>query len=157
MEFVFGRDFAADEITGSDAANTLFGLGGNDKLDGGGGNDTLWGLTGRDMLTGGSGNDTFSFQNGNSGVGAGNRDQILDFTQGEDLIDLSIYGGLDGVAWYGLGPFNGGQPEARYVDTGPDIVIEIDFNGDLVVDEEIELTGSNVVLNPSGTDFILGP
>jgi Ca2+-binding RTX toxin-like protein len=58
-----------DTLTGSDAANsinglggndTIYGLAGNDTLDGGAGNDSLDGGAGNDTLRGGSGNDTMS-------------------------------------------------------------------------------------------------
>lgn len=57
----------ADTITGDNADNRLFGLGGADTIRGGGGNDviagddsndTLYGDAGEDNLTGGDGNDT---------------------------------------------------------------------------------------------------
>jgi Ca2+-binding RTX toxin-like protein len=74
----------------------LDGAGGDDTLLGGAGDDTLIGSIGADLLVGGPGHDTFLFgrQLGifggpDSGVGPGNRDLILDFHQGVDVIDLS--------------------------------------------------------------------
>ena len=72
---------------------------GNDSIEGGAGNDTLLGEEGNDIiqggadddwLYGGSGNDTFVFE-----AGHGN-DTIQDFTDGEDLIDLSAFNDIDG-------------------------------------------------------------
>jgi Ca2+-binding RTX toxin-like protein len=54
-----------DRITGSSAANELFGRGGNDSLFGGAGNDTLWGGVGDDTLSGGSGDDVLVGSYGN--------------------------------------------------------------------------------------------
>lgn len=50
-----------DTITGNDADNHLWGLGGNDILNGGGGNDVIEGGGGNDVVDGGSGIDTVSF------------------------------------------------------------------------------------------------
>ena len=63
-----------NDMLGNSKANTLSGLGGADDLDGGKGND---------MLTGGMGADTFHFSKGEG------RDTITDFTNGQDVIDLS--------------------------------------------------------------------
>jgi serralysin len=50
---------AADDgnLRGTNAADTIYGLGGNDTLAGEGGNDTLYGGDGNDRLDGGIGND----------------------------------------------------------------------------------------------------
>lgn len=58
---------------------------GGQILSGGSGNQTLVSGSGDDIMRGGSGRDVFVF-----GEVFGN-DQILDFTQGEDTIDLSAY------------------------------------------------------------------
>lgn len=48
--------------------DTIFGLGGHDKLDGLAGDDTVEGGEGNDTLTGGLGNDTLSYANALAGV-----------------------------------------------------------------------------------------
>ena len=53
-----------DVLTGSNAANNLSGLAGNDYLKGLGGNDTLNGSDGSDVLDGGPGNDKLNGGNG---------------------------------------------------------------------------------------------
>lgn len=53
-----------NQISSSDAADYLYGLGGNDVLNGNGGNDLLSGGTGNDTLSGGSGDDTYYFARG---------------------------------------------------------------------------------------------
>ena len=103
-----GRDLrTGDEtITGTGAADTLRGgLGtdviyggggrdeldggiGNDRLDGGKGNDTLIGGAGNDKLTGGKGRDTFVHEPGDG------HDTITDFTDQEDMLDLSAFTGI---------------------------------------------------------------
>lgn len=91
-------DFSATLLTGIAFIN---GLGGDDVITGswgddiilgGGGNDTLDGGGGDDLLVGGSGSDTFVLNDANDGV-----DTIVDFTVGEDVIDLS---GVTGVITY---------------------------------------------------------
>ena len=65
-----------DVITGSAAANFLFGFDGNDTLDGGVGND---------RLEGGAGSDHYAFS---AAVGAANADTITGFASGVDKIVL---------------------------------------------------------------------
>src|SRR5262249_16472945 len=87
--------------------------GGDDYLQGNAGNDTLLGGVGNDRMNGGTGNDTLSgglgggYLLGDAGAGgfpynpverwqatlinvANQLDQIADFTQGQDKIDLSL-------------------------------------------------------------------
>ncbi|MBB3937029.1 calcium-binding protein [Aureimonas phyllosphaerae] len=89
----------ANEISGNDRDNFLFGAegvdtlrggAGQDTLDGGAGNDRLNGGAGQDRLAGGAGSDAFEFQSvTDSSYGAGNADQIDDFVKGSDRIDVS--------------------------------------------------------------------
>ncbi|MEM9062730.1 MAG: hypothetical protein AAGD13_19890 [Pseudomonadota bacterium] len=76
----------ANWINGNSGDNSLSGGTGNDRLDGNDGNDTLNGGTGNDILEGGGGDDVFVL-GPDDGV-----DRILDFTIGEDLIDLAATG-----------------------------------------------------------------
>jgi Ca2+-binding RTX toxin-like protein len=69
--------------SGNDGANHLIGNTVNNRLNGLGGDDTLNGGRGNDVLTGGEGNDTFVFSS------RSDMDTIVDFTHGEDTIDLS--------------------------------------------------------------------
>jgi Ca2+-binding RTX toxin-like protein len=79
-----------DKLTGSSAANLLAGGAGNDTISGGAGNDVLIGGAGKDNLSGGSGNDTFDFNIlSELGLSSTTRDVIIDFTVGQDKIDLS--------------------------------------------------------------------
>ena len=69
---------------------------------GGTGNDALRGGSGGDYLVGNEGSDIFQYQYvGESRNvvehGANQLDQIVDFTQGEDLIDLSAVDANDAV------------------------------------------------------------
>lgn len=86
-----GKDVLAanagnDKLYGDAGKDNLAGGGGKDVLEGGAGNDVLDGGAGRDKLNGGSGADLFVFR-GNFGS-----DQILDFQQARDKIDLHFLG-----------------------------------------------------------------
>ncbi|MBX3481792.1 MAG: hypothetical protein KF842_15480 [Caulobacter sp.] len=93
-----GRDELIQGLGGHD---TLYGNGGNDRLEGGDGNDRLYGGDGDDVLVGGAGTDTLT---GAAGAdvfvmapgSAGNT--VTDFVQGEDLLDISAYGGYVRIA-----------------------------------------------------------
>ena len=111
-----------DSMFGGSGNDILHGGGGDDLLDGGSGADTLIGGLGLDTLAGGSGHDVFIFGRGvfpgffnftdwepDTGIGPGHRDVVLDFHQGEDLLDLSGY----------LNPIPPGtQPPALFLGTG---------------------------------------
>jgi len=77
----------SNTITGNSGINLLIGGAGNDNITGGTGNDTITGGTGNDTITGGAGNDSFTFSDS-----ADKRDQILDFTPGQDIIAVSSSG-----------------------------------------------------------------
>ena len=91
-----------DILIGDNDANNLQGLDGDDDIQGNGGDDTLLGQVGADRLNGGEGADRLYGNEGDDtfifGAGHGD-DRILDFTNGEDLIDLSAFGlsGFDEV------------------------------------------------------------
>ena len=83
-----------DYLQGNAGNDTLVGGGGNDRMVGGTGNDILIGGAGGDYLVGETGADIFQYADvseSRAGVvnGANQLDQIVDFTQGEDRIDLS--------------------------------------------------------------------
>ncbi|MGN7503139.1 MAG: Ig-like domain-containing protein [Alphaproteobacteria bacterium] len=70
-----GRTGGDDVISGGEGNDVIFGQEGNDVISGGAGNDVLYG---------GSGDDVFLFEAITDGV-----DDIMDFTVGEDSLDLS--------------------------------------------------------------------
>lgn len=88
-------DFARSELYGGAGddrlsvkggeGNILNGGAGEDVLLGGAGSDTLIGLQGDDYLRGRGGEDIFLF----GYIRNGERDRVVDFTSGEDQIDLS--------------------------------------------------------------------
>ena len=84
-----------DRLFGEDGNDILIGGSGNDILFGGDGDDILQSGRGADILSGGAGADTFVYAYGSFSETGGDanegRDIILDFTPGEDRIDLSGY------------------------------------------------------------------
>ena len=82
-----------DTVYGNGADNFLFGNYGDDILVGQGGNDVLIGATGNDVLVGDQGRDSFVF----APEGPSDWDVIIDFTRGEDKIDLSYFANIDSV------------------------------------------------------------
>ncbi len=85
-------------IAGDETANTLTGGAGDDVIRGGQGDDVITGGTGDDTLYGdgmagdatGSDADTFVYTQG------GGNDTIVDFTDGEDKIDISDFTEITG-------------------------------------------------------------
>ena len=91
----------ADLLDGGLGDDTLAGLGGNDvlmgqhgrdSLDGGAGDDRLIGGGGQDSLTGGAGADQFVFRD------AWGADQVMDFQNGLDRLDLTFLREINGGA-----------------------------------------------------------
>ncbi|GAA0600138.1 hypothetical protein GCM10009416_42690 [Craurococcus roseus] len=86
-----------DSLFGGSGDDTIDGAGGRDAIHGGSGDDSLIGGVGNDTLAGGAGADSFVFAAPplgtpfDTGQGSGNRDVVLDFRTGEDLLDLRGY------------------------------------------------------------------
>lgn len=141
--------------TGNAAANALLGNDGVNSLSGLGGNDTLTGGLGRDLLTGGAGNDVFDYNSKvESGTTAATCDRILDFTIGQDKIDVSTIdtnpalANDQGFTFLGTGAFTGviGQIRFATVDlagTASDkTTVYFDIDGNKTADFTIELAGA---------------
>jgi Ca2+-binding RTX toxin-like protein len=75
-----------DVITGTDAADQLYGEAGNDVLDGRGGDDGLFDGPGNDTVSGGDGNDTLSDDRDDATVERG--DDTLNGGTGDDRIEI---------------------------------------------------------------------
>ncbi|SFO74781.1 Ca2+-binding protein, RTX toxin-related [Cohaesibacter marisflavi] len=149
--------FGNDLLYGGNGADVLEGNQGNDTLYGGAGADRFIGSTGFDRMYAGQDNaqDTFIFNNANdSKVGAAH-DRIFLFDSGEDVIDLS---GIDANTQSGGNQtfqFSGLHADFNsvwYDDTGSDVTIYGDVNGDAVADFQIQLVNLN---NISASDFVL--
>ena len=143
----------ADVITGSAGNDTLSGGAGNDTIFGGAGNDSLTGGSGADQLTGGSGQDRFIYQLATDSPAAGPLDSILDFTQGQDKIDLAAFRGANDLIWKGEDPAVPGPWEVWYHNDTTSTFVYADTSGDGIADVKIELKNSPG-LNLLVTDFL---
>ena len=85
-DFVMGFN-GDDTILGEAGSDTIYGNAGDDVINGGGKSDRLTGGKGNDTMTGGGGSDTFVFRRVANGD-----DEITDFQNGSDVIDLSALG-----------------------------------------------------------------
>ena len=83
-DWLFGGE-GDDTLEGGAGQDTLIGGEGADTLSGGAESDWLSGGTGDDTLTGGAGEDAFVY------APAHGNDTITDFTNGEDMINLSLF------------------------------------------------------------------
>lgn len=156
---------AAINGTGNTAANALLGNAGANSLSGLGGNDTLTGGLGRDILTGGAGNDVFDFNSKTeSGTTSATSDRILDFTIGQDKIDVSTIdtnpalANDQGFTFLATGAFTGAIGQIRFVSvdlagTASDkTTAYFDIDGNKMADFTVELAGA---LTLHQTDFIV--
>ncbi|MBO9428368.1 S8 family serine peptidase [Sulfitobacter sp. R18_1] len=129
-------------IWGNAYANRIDAAEGNDVVDAGRGNDTIAGGEGNDVLTGGLGADVFDFNEG-----AGHADEITDFTDGSDLIDITDLGIHTG------GAISGGY--ISMIQNGSDVDLSYNPGGSSAAGYEI-CTLSDFDINLlSDADFIL--
>ena len=115
-----------ENVTGSDHRDILTGDGNANVLTGGAGNDDLKGNDGADIFR-------FAGRHGN--------DDIEDFTQGEDKIDLSAFRNIASV-----------EDLEDHIDTGTDTEIDLsDFGGGEIELEGFDTSGNTALTND---DFI---
>ncbi len=150
---------AALNGTGTNAANRLEGGTGKNKLTGLGGNDILDGDKGADILNGGLGADDFDYNVlSDSGLTSATRDTIQGFQRGIDDIDLRTLDARSGVAgnqaftFIGAQAFHDRKGELHLRDSGANIIVEGDVNGDGRADFSITVLG---VANLAKGDFLL--
>ena len=148
-----------DDIGGDLGFDNLFGGIGNDAINGGGNNDIIDGGAGTDQLTGGLGADTFVFTlktDSRLGLLA---DHITDFSNLEDLLNLSAMDANTKLAddqaftWIGSANFSKVAGQLRYEVIGGSAHITGDLNGDNKADFEIVLDG--VTSLPGTSDFLI--
>jgi serralysin len=133
-------------------ADLVYAHGGNDIIKGGGGKDWMFGQSGNDVFV------YTSFKE--SRAGEANRDEILDWSSGDDMIDLrridadTTQAGNQAFSWIGLKSYSGTAGELRYVTDGSFYsMIGGDVDGDRKSDFHIEIRGGSVSL--SAADFYL--
>lgn len=112
---------------GNDGGNHIHGSLGNDTLGGGGGDDAILSGRGNDVMMGDAGEDIFIFYPGYG------KDEILDFTQGEDLIALNDK--TDGMYFHEIQP--------RMSQHGADVWIRLG-HGDRVIVANTDLNSLTV-------------
>lgn len=135
-----------DILRGGDGDDSLEGGTGNDKLYGDAGTDVLEGGAGADALTGGADADVFVWTD----AAHTNGDAVLDFTQGEDVLDLS---GIGGLSFIGDVAFSGvaGELRADFA-AGVGSLIQGDLDGDGTADFTLAVADAGPLL---AGDFIL--
>ncbi|SMX49393.1 calcium-binding protein [Maliponia aquimaris] len=142
-----------DVLNGQDGEDILEGGSGNDILRGGNGDDALAGGEGFDLLTGGAGADSFVFRALSETVVGANRDQILDFQKGVDIIVVAgLHPGV--FEFRGTLPFApSGNPELRLFETTTgSTIVQMDADGNGTIDAEIRVAN---VTGLTATDFVL--
>lgn len=171
-DLVYGSS-GANVLRGNGGDDFLFGFGGNDTLNGGTGADTLGGGAGKDTLDGGAGDgasDLFVFASlGDSTVGKSGRDQILNFEDGFDRIDLRGIDGragtpandsfttyLNGTSGVAAVKFSGDGTggELRSIWTATGFVVEGDVNGDGKADFAIDIVDPTHAITLTAADFL---
>lgn len=148
---VSGTLLLANETMVVDASQELDGLlrffagKAGDTLKGGAQADLIHGNLGADIMTGNGGADVFRYDS-TAESNAASMDQILDFTPGTDLLDLSridadtAAAGDQSFSWIGSNTFSGSAGQLRAFQQGSDWILEGDINGDGVADLVIALT-----------------
>jgi serralysin len=152
----------SDLLDGGDGNDRLVGGTGNDVLKGSYGNDTLVGGAGKDKLEGGWDHDIFRFNTRFDSVTGANRDVILDFVHGDDVIDLHIMDanvhavGNQSFHFIGAKSFQAfaeAHPAAHGLLRYANGIVSGDVNGDLHADFSIAVAGGIPALHAS--DFVL--
>ncbi|HMU52332.1 MAG TPA: M10 family metallopeptidase C-terminal domain-containing protein, partial [Geminicoccaceae bacterium] len=165
-KFQFFRDLGDIQV---DAVRTEWIVtdmrGGNDRYDasaqtdaavrvnvkGGHGNDIMTGGAGNDLMTGGGGDDLFRFVKTASGV-----DTIVDFTKGDDHIDLRAIdanvgaGGNQAFTFIGSAGFSAAG-QVRVVDLGATRLIQANTDHDAAAELQIRLADIHL----GSADFLL--
>ncbi|OVZ74286.1 M10 family metallopeptidase C-terminal domain-containing protein [Yersinia intermedia] len=133
-----------DRLSGGKGDDFLSGGAGNDRLAGGSGDDRLFGGRGADRMKGGEGCDIFQYRNSRDSTKK-YTDTIIDFTSGEDKIDLSFIMAGNNIDLVNQFSANG-QTELmqKYDDVANITYLMIDFDPKISkVDMMIKFTGKH--------------
>ena len=141
----------SDVVSGGKHDDVLYGQNGNDFLRGASGDDVLIGGNGTDRLKGGFGDDDFVFRKISESKPGNKADIILDFASGEDRIDLRdlTAGSLELAIG---GAFNGTDAMVITTQSGADLIVKADVDGDSTTDFRLILENTTII--QSG-DFLL--
>lgn len=157
-DFIFGGA-GKDRMEGEGGADEIKGGGGRDVIFGGGAADKIYGGGGQDSLNGGGGADRFVFtDHKETGRTRAEADVIRDFKRSQDdLLDLRGIdarsgGGNQTFSFIGERSFSDTKGELRIRDTGPDVLVQGDRNGDGRADFAILVRG---IGNLTADDFLL--
>ncbi len=151
-------DAGSNAILGANGNDVILGRDGEDSLYGGNGNDTIIGQAGRDFLYGNGGNDTFVYQDITDSATNYLRDQIRDFSQGADVINLlnidanANLGGNQAFSFIGYSVFHGVAGELRAAVSSGNSIVSGDVDGDGNADFSILVAG---VTSLHASDFLL--
>jgi Ca2+-binding RTX toxin-like protein len=160
-EVIKGAVSAVNIINGGDGSDWIRGSLQGDTLNGGNGGDKIEGGMGADLLTGGAGADVFRYQSASaSGLGV-NADHVTDFAIGTDhlgftLIDAdAVAPGDQPFSFIGTAAFaNTGVGQIHYLNSGADLLVQVDADGNGVADMDIVLNGL-VGQTLTANDFLL--
>jgi Ca2+-binding RTX toxin-like protein len=148
-----------ENVSGTQAGDSLYGNAGINVLQGWNGADILVGRAGKDTLSGGAGADRFVYVGTAESVVGANADRITDFSHAQaDRIDLSgidastLAAGNQAFSFIGGGLYTGVAGQLRFSVVGGVTTIAGDINGDNASDFHIQLTGAVSLV--SG-DFVL--
>ena len=166
IEDLYGSDYD-DTLRGNAGPNAIWGADGNDVIVGRDGADTLYGgndddiiigQAGLDILYGNAGNDTFVYQDTADSAAGAQRDQILDFVQGADIVNLlnidanTTVAGNQAFNFIGYSVFHGVAGELHAFVSSGNSVVAGDVDGDSNADFSILVAG---LTNLTGSDFFL--
>lgn len=139
VEYLYGTGSAGLWLTGNALQNRIYGTTSADTIEGG---------IGRDVLTGGSGADVFVFGTLADSAPGTNRDLVMDFVTGQDVIDLSLIDADTATAGHQSFAFADTTPTANAVWmtlAGTRLLLRADVTGDGIADTEISLEGISSV------------
>jgi Hint domain/RTX calcium-binding nonapeptide repeat (4 copies) len=114
-----------DILTGTDAADRLFGRAGDDEISGGEGADSLDGGSGDDALLGGEGNDWLRGGSGDDDIDGGEGDDAIKAGSGDDTVTGG--GGDDEIS-----TGSGDDRITFTADIGDDVITDFKIGSDVI-------------------------